>query len=121
MQRAIRLSPIYPAWYLNILGFGHYQCAQYDEAEKILKLALQREPAYADCRLILAAVHHARGRADEAGREAQEVLPLSPEFKLRDLEERLEIGKDRAMFDRFTELRRQPAVRSAGQPANGQI
>src|SRR5258707_6127724 len=104
MQRAIPSSPIHPAVYLNILGFGHYQCAQYDEAEKVLKLALQREPAYADCRLILAAVHHARGRADEARREAQEVLRLSPEFKLRDLEARLVIVKDRAMLARFLEL-----------------
>ncbi len=107
MQRAIRLSPIYPTWYLNILGFGHYQTGQYDEAEKALKLALQREPAYADCRLILAAAHHARGRTDEARREAQEVMRLSPEFKLRDVEARLAIVKDRAMLARFLDVLRE--------------
>jgi adenylate cyclase len=107
MQRAIRLSPIYPAWYLNILGFGHYQSGQYDEAEKVLKLALQREPAYADCRLILAAVHHARGRMDEARREAQEVVRLSPDFKLRDVEARLAIVRDRALLARFLDVLRE--------------
>jgi adenylate cyclase len=107
MQRAIRLSPIYPTWYLNILGFGHYQAGQYDEAEKALKLALQREPAYAECRVILAAVHHARGRADEARREAQEVMRHNPGFQLRDLETRLAIVKDREMLARFLGVLRQ--------------
>jgi adenylate cyclase len=107
MQRAIRLSPVYPTWYLNILGFGHYQTAQYDEAEKVLKLALQREPAYTECRLILAAAHQARGRADEARREAQEVLRHNPAFKLSDFEARLAIVKDRAMLARFLDVLRQ--------------
>ena len=107
MQRAIRLSPIYPTWYLNILGFGHYQSGQYDEAEKVLKLALQREPAYADCRLILAGVHHARGRVEEARREAQEVMRHSPNFQLRDFEAKSAIVKDREMLSRFLDMLRQ--------------
>ena len=106
MQRAIRLSPIYPTWYLNILGFGHYQAGQYDEAEKTLKLALQRDPAYADCRLMLAAAHHARGRLDEARREVQELARHNPDFKLRDLEARLVIVKDREMLMRFLDVLR---------------
>ena len=107
MERAIRLSPIYPAWYLNILGFGYYQSGQYEEAERVLKLALQREPAYADCRLILAAVHHARGRMDEARREAQEVMRHKPDFKLREFEAHLVIVRDRAMLARFLDILRE--------------
>ena len=107
MERAIRLSPIYPAWYLNILGFGYYQSGQYDEAERVLKLALQREPAYSDCRLILAAVHNARGRVDEARAEAQEVVRHNPGFKLRDFEAHLVIVRDRAMLARFLDILRQ--------------
>jgi adenylate cyclase len=107
MQRAIRLSPIYPTWYLNILGFGHYQSGQYDEAEKVLKHALQREPEYADCRLILAGVHHSRGRMDEARREAQEVMRQNPGFRLREFEARLAIVKDREMLSRFLDMLRQ--------------
>ena len=107
MERAIRLSPIYPAWYLNILGFGYYQSGQYEEAERVLKLALEREPAYSDCRLILAAVHHARGRMDEARREAQEVMRHKPDFKLRDFEANLAIVRDRAMLARFLDILRE--------------
>jgi adenylate cyclase len=107
MERAIRLSPIYPTWYLNILGFGYYQSGQHAEAERVLKLALQREPAYTDCRLILAAVYHARGRMDEARGEAQEVMRHNPGFKLLDFEAHLVIVRDRAMLARVLDILRE--------------
>ena len=107
MRRAMRSSPIYPAWYLNILGFGHYQCGQYDEAERILKLALQRQPAYSDCRLILAAAYQARGRTNDAAQEAHQVLHHEPEFRLKQLEARLAIVKDRKMLAGFLDVLRQ--------------
>ena len=107
MRRAMRSSPIYPAWYLNILGYAYYQCAQHDEAERILKLALNREPAYSDCRLILAAAYQARGRADDARREAREVLRHDAEFRLQQLEARLAIVKDRQALAGFLDQLRQ--------------
>ena len=107
MRRAMRSSPIYPAWYLNILGFAHYQCGQHDEAERILKLALQREPAYSDCRLILAAAHQASGRTNDALQEARGVLRHDPEFRLKQLEARLAIVKDREMLAGFLHVLRQ--------------
>jgi adenylate cyclase len=107
MRRAMRLFPNYPAWYLNILGYAQYQCGEYEEAERVLRIALEREPAYTDCRLILAGVHQARGRADDARREAREVLRLEPGFRLKQIEARLVIVKDRAMLARFLDVLRQ--------------
>ena len=107
MRRAMRLCPTYPAWYLNILGFAHYQCGEYEDAERVLRMALEREPAYTDCRLILAGVHQARGRSDEARREAREVLRLEPGFRLKQIEARLAIVKDRALLARFLDMLRQ--------------
>jgi len=107
MRRAMRLCPTYPAWYLNILGFAHYQSGEYEDAERILRLALEREPAYTDCRLILAGVHQARGRADEARREAAEVLRHEPGFRLKQIEARLVIVKDRDLLARFLDMLRQ--------------
>jgi adenylate cyclase len=101
IRRAMRLSPIYPSWYLNILGVAHYLCAQYDEAEQALRIALQREPAYSDCRLVLALAHHARGRAGQARQEAQEVLRQDPNFRLQSFETSLAIMKDRGLAARF--------------------
>ena len=107
MRKAMRLSPVYPTWYLNILGLAHHLLGQYDEAEQVLVLALQREPAYADCRLILAAAHHARGRLDDARREAAAVRVHDAAFKLSTVEGRLSIVKDRSMVKGFIGLMRE--------------
>ena len=107
MRRAMRLCPTYPAWYLNVLGFAHYQCGEYDDAERVLRLALEREPAYTDCRLKLAVTHQARGRTDDARREAREVLRHEPAFRLKQIEARLAIVKDRDLLARFLDTLRQ--------------
>jgi adenylate cyclase len=107
MRKAMRLSPVYPVWYLNILGFAHYLLGQHDDAEQVLALALQREPAHVDCRLILAAAHHARGRPDDARREAGAVRAHDPAFKLTAMEGRLSIVKDRSLVKGFLGLMRE--------------
>jgi hypothetical protein len=73
----------------------------------VLARALQREPAYADCRLILAAAHHARGRLEDARREAAAVRVHDPAFKLSTMEGRLSIVKDRSMVAGFIGLMRE--------------
>lgn len=107
LGKAMRLSPVYPAWYLNILGLAHYLRGEHDAAEETLNRALQREPAFADCRLILAAAHHARGRIDDARREAAGVLRHDPTFRLSAFEARLSIVKDREFVARFFALLRE--------------
>ncbi len=106
IRRAMRLSPIYPAWYLNILGYAHYHRGEYAEAEGVLRLALQREPAYTDCRLLLAGVHMARGRADDARQETRDVLRHEPGFRLKQLEARMVIVKDREVLAQLLEMLR---------------
>ena len=103
MLRAMRASPIFPSWYLNILGFAHYRVGQHDDAERVLREGLAREPGSSDMRLILAAAHAARGRLEDARREAQEVLRHTPGFRLKDMEGRLSIVKDRALVRQFLE------------------
>jgi adenylate cyclase len=107
LGKAMRLSPVYPAWYLNILGLAHYLRGEHDAAEEVLNRALQREPAFADCRLFLAAAHHARGRIDDARREAANVLRHDPGFRLSTFEARLSIVKDRDFVARFFALIRE--------------
>jgi adenylate cyclase len=107
MRKAMRASPVYPTWYLNILGFSHYQLGEYAEAEAALRSALERDPAYADCRLILAGCYHARGREADARREATDVVRHNPKFTLAAFEGNLSIVKDREMVRRFIDLLRQ--------------
>ena len=107
IRKAIRLSPVFPTWYLSVIGFGHYQRGEYDDAEAVLRQALEREPAYTDCRLFLAASHHARGRIDDAKREAAEARRQDPNFRLKDLAGRLSIVKDRSIPERLIGLLRE--------------
>jgi len=107
LQRAIRLSPIYPTWYLNILGFAHQRTGRYDEAETALKLALRREPADARCRMLLAWVYHAQGRMDDARREAHEILRHDPAFRLTNVAPSLAIVKDRTLVENYFEVLRE--------------
>jgi len=106
MLRAMRASPIFPSWYLNILGFAHYRAGQHEDAERVLREGLAREPGSFDMRLILAAAHVARGRNDDARQEAQEVLRHTPGFRLKDMEARVAIVKDREMVKRFLDVLR---------------
>jgi adenylate cyclase len=106
MRRAMRLYPTHPAWYLQILGYAHYLSGEYAEAESALSLALQREPAYTECRVMLAGVHQARGRSEDARQEVRELLRREPGFRLKQLEARQVIIKDREMLARYLDMLR---------------
>ena len=106
LERAIRLSPIYPTWYLNILGFANLRSERYDGAETALKLALQREPGNSRCRMLLAWVYYAQGRMDAARHEAGEILRHEPAFQLKDVAPQLAIIKDRALVASYFEALR---------------
>jgi len=101
MRRAMRLSPIYPAWYLNILAYAAYLCGDYEQAESAARQCLQREPGYADCRVIAALSCLALGRAEDARREAAEVVRQDPAWKLASLEGRLSIERNRDVVARM--------------------
>ena len=111
LQRAIRISPIYPTWYLNILGFANLRVGRYDEAETALKLALQREPENARCRMLLAWSYYTRGQVDEARREARDILRHDPAFRLKDVEPALAIVKDRTLVANYFEVLRELGLR----------
>ena len=100
MRRAMRLSPMHPSWYFNILAFAHYASGDYEGTEEASRLGVQRDPAYPDCHMFLALAHHARGRAEEAQREAQELLRHDPTFRLASVAGRLAIVRDRALAER---------------------
>jgi len=107
IRRAMRLSPVYPAWYLNIEGFGQYLLGQHEECEKTLRLCLARDPANLDCHLVIAAARHARGDAAGAKREAQELMAKNPAFTVAGYQARLAIVRDRELVGRFFALMRE--------------
>jgi len=82
-QKAIRLNPFPPLWYLHGLGLAYRTVGKYDEAIKWYKKCLERNPNHFPAHLHMAATHALMGREKEARASAAEVLRLNPKFSLK--------------------------------------
>jgi len=111
VKRAIRYSPIYPPWFIEILATSYRENGQVDFAVAAAHEGLRIAPQSVNCRLILASAL-ARGNWKlEAERIAGEVLGLAPDFSLA-LHAAREPYRDQAVLDRVI-----GELRSAGLPA----
>jgi adenylate cyclase len=81
MQSALRLNPLYPAWYDFQLGIAFYSAGRYEEAAQTFKRVPTRG-YWARSRL--AACYAQLGRLAEAQAQAAEVLRLKPDFSTAD-------------------------------------
>jgi adenylate cyclase len=108
MEKAIRLNPQYPPWYLYMLGYAYRVTGQYEEAVENLKKALTRSPNNLGSHLNLAAAYSELGREEEARAEAAEVLRLSPNFSV-EVYGRITSQRDSAITERTL-----AALRKAG-------
>lgn len=82
-QKAIRLNPFPPLWYLHGLGLAYRTVGKYDEAIKWYKKCLERNPNHFPAHLHMAATYALMGREKEARASAAEVLRLNPNFSLK--------------------------------------
>lgn len=85
MDKAIRLNPRYPAYYLFQSGSSYYYMGRYDEALALLKRAATRSPNHYPTRQYLAAIYTELGREEEAKAELAEVLRISPDHSLKEM------------------------------------
>jgi TolB-like protein/Flp pilus assembly protein TadD len=81
-EKAIRLNPIPPNFYLFGLGLSYAWTERYEEAVTVFEKAIQDHPDAFYVRLFAAAVYSLVGRDEEARAEAAEVLRLNPKFSL---------------------------------------
>jgi adenylate cyclase len=85
-ERAIRLNPNYPAWYLWVLGPSYRMAGRYDQAlaafEKLLERSLKGEHNPLFAHLYLTDVYMQLGREEEARAHAAQVLSLDPNFSV---------------------------------------
>jgi adenylate cyclase len=79
IQKAMRLNPYYPGWYLWNLGMAHYAARQYDEAAEALEAFNEHT---VQSRLFLAASYGQLGRSAEAKQQVAEALKLVPGYTL---------------------------------------
>ena len=77
MKMAMRLSPYYPAWFLEVLGFVYLDSEQPEEALAAFAKYLEREPSgkhAAHAHIGRALAHHALGRDDAARAAVTEAI-----------------------------------------------
>jgi len=82
IEKAMRLNPRYPVFYLDRLGVAYRLAGRYEEAVAPLKKALTLTPNLAPAHVSLAICYVELGRLEEARTEAAEVLRLAPNFSL---------------------------------------
>lgn len=83
-KEAMRLSPIYPGWFLSELARAYFQTGRYDDAVGVLEKRLQREPGSGEALILLAAAHSAAGRTENAKAALEKFLEPRPAYTLED-------------------------------------
>jgi len=86
MERAMRLNPYYPEWYLGILAQSYRVAGRYEEAIATYEEFLERSRETGGSTLLthlgLASTYIRVGKEDEARDHATEVLKIDPDFSL---------------------------------------
>ncbi len=83
VKKAMRLSPIYPNWYLGGLGTAHFHLGQYDEAIAAWEERRKRIPEAWLPYVYLAYGYAAAGRTEEAKSSVQALLERNPKITTR--------------------------------------
>ena len=107
---AIRFSPVYPPWFIEILAASYRESDQVDFAVAAAQEGLRIAPQSINCRLILASALMRGGWQADAESIAREVVGLAPDFSLAQHVAR-EPYRDQAVLDRVL-----GELRSAGLP-----
>lgn len=105
LQRAIRLSPIYPAWYHQNLARCYTQLRQYDEAIAQLKAAIDKSPDAPGSYFYLVHPLCLAGRDAEAGDAVTRGLRLSPHVTVSNWRAALPYRDPKRLEDELNSLR----------------
>jgi tetratricopeptide (TPR) repeat protein len=81
-EKAIRLNPFPPNWYVFTLGDTYCLTRQYAEAIAAYEAVLRRDPDDMRALIGLAAAYGASGREEEARAQAARILRIEPKFSL---------------------------------------
>ena len=82
IKRAMRLSPIYPSWYLVPMAGSHLLKGQKQHAHDALAEAIEREPESMLPKIWFVITLIDLGRYDEASELAQQILDQQPGFSV---------------------------------------
>ena len=85
LNKAVRLNPMPPNYYLHEFGTCYRIMGRYEEAIAVLKRVLDNDPNYLFSRLNLIATYVMSGEEKTAHAEAKRVLKQSPDFSVERL------------------------------------
>jgi len=109
-QKAIRLNPKPPGWYLYNLAVAYKFIEKYEEAIYWGEKAVRQNPKDLIGHVILCTIYSSAGRMEEARREASEVLKINPKYSVSRAEKTNPL-KNQAAKKRYFD-----ALRKAGLP-----
>ena len=87
-EKAMRLNPFCPAYYLWNLAGACYSARRYAEVLAPMKEYVSRYPKFMRPRRVLAAAYAQLGRKAEAKREIETILTVEPDASLKNERER---------------------------------
>jgi adenylate cyclase len=99
MEKAMRLNPRYPVWYLERLGAAYRVVGRCEEAIVQMKRVVTLKPNNPPAHFVLAICYVELGRQAEAEAEAAEVLRINPTFSLEVFKQNIPY-KDQALLER---------------------
>jgi len=99
IEKAMRLNPRYPVWYVERLGAAYRAAGRYEEAIVQMKRVVTLTPNNVPAHFVMAICYVELGRQEEAQAEAAEVLRINPNFSLEWFKQNIPI-KDQALLER---------------------
>jgi TolB-like protein len=83
VRKAIRFSPVYPPWFIEILAASYRDSGHTDLASIAAREVLRLLPKSVEARVILASALARAASIEEARRVGREILALNPGFEAR--------------------------------------
>ena len=108
LETALRLAPLRPLNFVNILAASHLGNKQYDKAFYLWTEALERNPDYLFAYQGLTVAYELSGNHEKARWAAENVMRVNPKFSIA-IEEKMSITRDKPYKERYF-----GALRSAG-------
>jgi adenylate cyclase len=85
IEQAMRTNPHYPFWYLTMLGHAQFMTKHYEAAVAAYKMAMDRNPTWAQSRVYLAATYGMLGQIDDAQWQVAELRTLGYNLRLSEM------------------------------------
>jgi len=109
-KKAMRLNPLYTAFYLWPLGHAYFLLEQHEDAVATLRRILDMNPNFHPARIYLSLSLSRLGQADEARTEAAAFLKATPNTSWEDWRQRLPY-KDQSVIEGLFQTLRQVGVK----------